>query len=259
MPERALKAVAVASLLAATSLPSPGIAQRLDGARSLSETDWGYTIVDTPVAAGFEAQRFEVRPGDCAAGSTWDDCATDRERSEFRPRARWEPGADLWIGFALLLPEDFASSEAVNTTLLQIHQQGGPIRTADGGQVSRPPVMQIEARGERLRLTVHIAGADNIHHDLGPLSALRGDWRRMVVHFDSAQPRLQIWINDEAVADITDWPLPDPEFFYLKYGLYRSFVSRHDGPMPTQVAFFDEMRLGTSAAEVRPDPARPVD
>lgn len=244
--------------LALLLLAGPAAAQRLDGARSLSDTPWGYAIVQDPVFAGAEAQRFEVRPGDCAAGPTWDDCATDRERSEFRPRARWQPGADLWIGFALLLPADFASSDRVNTSLMQIHQQGGPVRTANG-TVSRPPVMQIEARGNSLRLTVHVAGGADIHRTLAPLTALRGGWHRIAVHFASAEPHLVLWIDDRPVAEVAGWSLPPPEFFYLKYGLYRSFVSRRPGPMPTQIAWFDEMRLGASAAEVRPDPARPVD
>lgn len=245
-------------LLAALLLAAPAGAQRLDGARSLSITPWGYAIVAAPVFAGRAAQRFEVRPGDCAAGTTWDDCATDRERSEFRPGARWVPGAGFWVGFALLLPDDFAASDRVNTTLFQIQQQGGPVRTAQGS-VSRPPVMQIEARGERLRLTVHVAGGTDIHRDLAPLAALRGGWHRIAVQFDSAAPRLAVRIDDRPTAEVAGWPLPAPEFFYLKYGLYRSFVSRHPGPMPAQVAYFDEMRLGGSEAEVRPDPSRPVD
>jgi len=55
---------------------------RLPGSRSLNDTPHGYQIVNAPVRAGQESQRFEVRPGDCGKSKTWNDCETDRERSE---------------------------------------------------------------------------------------------------------------------------------------------------------------------------------
>jgi transposase-like protein len=50
-----------------------------------------------------------------------------------------------------------------------------------------------------------------------------------------------------------------PQDYYVKYGLYRSFVSRHSGPMPTQVAFYDEVRIGNDRPSVEISVDRPVD
>ena len=246
-------------ILAGVLCASAAIADRLPGARSLSDTAWGYEIVGSPTRAGPQAQRFEVRAGDCAANGGWDDCARDRERSEFRPDREWLPGEPMAIGFSVYLPADFPVSDRVKTTIAQIHQRGGPIRVA-GGLTSRPPVMQMELLGERLRLTVHVPGADNSHTDLARVSALRGRWVDVLIRFESGDsPRLQVWLDDTLRADVTDWASPPPEFFYFKYGIYRSFVSRHGGPMPTQVAVFDELRMDPDLERVRPDPAHPVD
>ena len=37
-------------------------------------------IVNDIVRAGNEAQRFEVRPGDCGEDEVWSDCNNNRER-----------------------------------------------------------------------------------------------------------------------------------------------------------------------------------
>ncbi len=241
------------------SLATPIWADRLPGARSLSVTDWGYGIVDAPTRAGRQAQRFEVRPSDCAANGGWDDCDRDRERSEFRPDLEWDSGQPMWLGFSVFLPPDFAVSNRVKTTIAQIHQRGGPIRVA-GAQVSRPPVMQMELRGTTLRLTVHVPGADNVHVTLAQVDAMRGAWTDFRVEFLSGDAlAMRVWVNDALRADVRDWPTPPPEFFYFKYGIYRSFVSRHAGPMPTQVLYIDEVRMGPSASSVALDADRPVD
>lgn len=237
----------------------PAAADRLPGERSLSDTEWGYHIVTSPTRAGAEAQRFEVRPGDCAANGGWDDCARDRERSEFRPDQEWDPGTPQWMSFSVFMPQDFPVSERVKTTIAQIHQRGGPIRAA-GGLISRPPVMQMELLGSALRLTVHIPNARNIHVDLAEISALQGVWTDFQVQFDSGpQPVLRVWVNGQLRADVQDWQSPPPDFFYFKYGIYRSFVSRHGGPMPTQVLIFDEVSIGQTAEDVALRTTEPVD
>ena len=44
-----------------------------------------------------------------------------------------------------------------------------------------------------------------------------------------------------------------PKEIYFKYGIYRSFISRYNcilGKLPTQVVFYDEIRIGTSIKKV---------
>jgi hypothetical protein len=41
-----------------------------------------------------------------------------------------------------------------------------------------------------------------------------------------------------------------PEAIYFKYGIYRSFGSKHTGSAPTQIVYYDEIRRGSSIEEV---------
>lgn len=248
-------AVALLFTLAA----APASADRLPGERYLSDTVWGYQIVTAPTRAGAEAQWFEVRPGDCAANADRDDCDRDRERSEFRPDLDWPPGTPMWIGFSVFLPQDFPVSTDVKTTIAQIHQRGGPIQVA-GGMTSRPPVMQLELFGADLQLTIPVPGESNLHVDLAEVTALRGVWTDFRVFFEGGpDPVLRVWINGDLRADVSAWPSQPPDAYFFRYGVYRSFVSRHDGPMPTQILLIDEVRLGPTPGDVALNLANPVD
>lgn len=251
--------ILVSVLLLSLCLPFGATAQRLEGERSLSDTPWGYALVGAPTRLGALAQRFEVRPGDCAANTGWDDCARDRERSEFR-LPNMNPVQNLWVGFSLYLPRDFRTSDRVRTTVFQIHQIGGPQRM-DNGRPSNPPVLQLEFQGENLRATLHVPGASNVHLPLASADSLRGRWVDFQVNLDTTgpEPRAAFWVDGLMAGTARGWTNHRPDATYVKYGIYRSFVSRQGAPMPVQVAVFDEIRLGSSRAAVMPDPARPVD
>ena len=89
---------------------------RLAGKRSLSTTAHGYAIIRDIARVGQEAQRFEVRAGDCGFELAWNDCDNDRERSEIALREKWLYGENRWIGFSLYLPVDFKTSPSVKAT-----------------------------------------------------------------------------------------------------------------------------------------------
>lgn len=239
---------------------------RMEGFRSLSDTPHGYRVVSSPVRAGAEAQRFEVRPGDCGADASWSDCANDRERSEISLADRFPPGTDRWVGFSLYLPPNFQTSRRVATTLGQIHQSGGPSGTA-GGLPSFPPLVQLEVRGNSYRACLHILSgpANDVrdrcrYFDLARVSDMLGRWTDVLIHLDSRGGGvLEIFVDGTRRAQARDFLRFRPEEFFVKYGIYRSFVSRHGGPMPTQVAYFDEVRITNNRAAATPDSERPVD
>ena len=242
---------------------------RLQGERSLNDTAYGYSIVSNLVRAGAQAQRFEVRAGDCADDpwSSWSDCENNRERSEISLNRRWAYGADMWIGFSVYLPESFETSSRVKTTVGQIHQKGAATGTA-GGLPSRPPLMQLEMRGNRYFLRVHLLSgdADNVRNDvvdftLVDIRDMRGRWTDIAINFNTAEGEelLEVYVNGERKARHTNWITFEPESYYFKYGIYRSFVTRHGGPMPTQILFIDEVRMGASLESVMVSEAQPVD
>lgn len=246
---------------------STASANRLQGKRSLSTTKYGYAIVRNIARAGKRAQRFEVRAGDCGWDKGWSDCDSDRERSEISIKKRWRYGVNKWIGFSVYLPANFTTSNKVNTTVGQIHTSGGPVGIA-GGHKSLPPLMQMEMKGNDYRLCVHmLSGSSTNVNDkcryipLAKISKMRGRWTDIMIHFDTSKGTelLEVFLNGNKKATISGWITFRPKEYYFKYGIYRSFVSRHRGPMPTQILYIDEVRMGKSAAKVQVNKARPVD
>jgi len=239
----------------------------VSGNRSLSTTEWGYSHTTDIARAGETSQRFELRPGDCGRDTGWSDCASDRSRSEISVRQRWRYGTNKWIGFSVYLPEDFQTSRFVNTTVGQIHQRGGPKGTA-GGFKSMPPLMQMEMKGNNYRLCVHMLSGDagNVrdvcrYMDLMKVSDMRGKWTDIMINFDTSDDRqiLDVYVNNTKTASISDWIRFKASEYYLKYGLYNSFISRNGGLMPTQVLYIDEIRMADSAEGVRVNETIPVD
>ncbi len=263
---RPVRAVAVALTLA-IALPTPADAGRLPGQRSLSTTKWGYQIIKAPTRAGSQAQRFEVRAGDCGKDEGWSDCATDRERSEISVKKRWRFGQDMWIGFSVYLPPDFATSSRVRATVGQIHQTGGPSGTANGLPYF-PPLVQLEMIGNRYYANVHVltGSASNVTDSsrevpLASIAAMRGRWTDIMIHLDTANGAqvLDFYVNGQRAGGIKDFIQFKPREYYFKYGIYRSFVSKNGGPMPTQILVIDEVRMGKSAAAVAVQDNKPVD
>lgn len=83
--------------VSALSPPPPG------WERHFSATPWGMRMTgpQEPVRRGVQAERFELRVGDCAA----DDCAAGRSRAELReekPAVRLRPGREVWYGWSFM-------------------------------------------------------------------------------------------------------------------------------------------------------------
>jgi hypothetical protein len=75
----------------------------------------------------------------------------------------------------------------------------------------------------------------------------------VVVHFRPTKENgiLEIYINGKLERTIDNPMIIRPDNFYLKYGIYRSFVTReHPNVMPTQIVYFDEVRMGKTRMEV---------
>ncbi|WP_189799564.1 heparin lyase I family protein [Tateyamaria sp. syn59] len=255
------------SLLAALCLalitfifPQPADAQRLPVERSMkyNTTDHGFAKIKGNTRMGKRAQRFEVRAGDCGWDDGWSDCDNDRERSELNVKKDWRAGTDQWIAFSIYLPPDFKTSSRVRTTVGQVKMKGGPTGFT-GGFPSEPGVFQMEMLGDRYFLRVHVLSGpfDNVRNDikdynLASIRELRGKWTDFVVRLNtkSAPGSLEVYKNGTRVAAHAYNQNYAPEAYYFKYGIYRSFVSQHRGPMPTQVVLFDEVRMGRSYDKV---------
>lgn len=237
--------------------------------RSLSNTAWGWNYSKEQVLVGQRSQRFEVRAGDCHGDSKWNDCVMNRERSEISVTdPRFLSGSQAAISLNIYLPKDFKDSDKVRTTLAQVHSRGGPSGSA-GGLLSRPPLIQFDLQGGDFKMCWHqLSGKDGAIKDecawynLIRLDQMLGRWTELTLEFntDLKKGSARVWINDQQKVNI-EQPLVNyqPEYFFFKYGIYRSFVSRHGGPLPTQIAFFDEIKIAKTAEEIKRSCAKIVD
>ncbi|WP_415921727.1 heparin lyase I family protein [Tateyamaria sp. SN6-1] len=246
--------------LALFSLPHVADAQRLPVERSLKSnaTQHGFAKVKGFSRLGKRAQRFEVRAGDCGWDDGWSDCDNDRERSELYVKKDWRAGTDQWMGYSIFLPEDFRTSPRVRTTVGQVKMKGGPTGFT-GGFPSEPGVFQLEMLGNRYFLRVHVLSGpfDNVRNDIkdyniATIAEMRGRWTDFAVRVNTktAPATIEVYKNGTRVALHNYNQNYAPKAYYFKYGIYRSFVSQHRGPMPTQVVFFDEVRMGNSYDKV---------
>lgn len=230
------------------------------GRKSLNHYSHGWALSSEQVLKGSKAERFEVRPGDCGTDGTWSDCAMNRERSEILvEQPRIYPGETKFVSWNVYLPKDFEDSDKVKTTLGQIHSFGGP-RGSAGGLPSKPPLLQFDVFKGQYKMCWHkLSMVDGKlqdrcqWHDLKSLDNMRGSWTEVIieVNTDTKQGYARVWVDGVNKVEISE-PVATyrPEHFYLKYGIYRSFVSRQGGPMPTQVAYFDEVRIGSKLDHV---------
>ena len=230
--------------------------------RSLNTKTWGYKKVlsPEPVRAGDKSQRFEVRKGDCSDDPGWNDCDNDRERSEIKVLNNFYPESDIWFSWSFYIPEDYKSAERVTTTIGQIHQRSS-VRARDiGGTITAPPLLQIRTIGNSFGTTYHRFSGNlptlvtkGEFEEITTVDALRGKWTDVVVHFRPTKENgiLEIYINGKLERTIDNPMIIRPDNFYLKYGIYRSFVTReHPNVMPTQIVYFDEVRMGKTRMEV---------
>ena len=128
--------------------------------------------------------------------------------------------------------------------------------------------MQMNMKGDSYTAWVHIltGSATNVRNDveefhLANVDEMRGRWTDLMIHFDTANGNesLEVFVNGERRMSVSDFVNFVPKAYNFKYGIYRSFVSRHGGAMPAQVVVIDEVRMGRTSAEVMIDEQRPVD
>ena len=125
--------------------------------RSLNDTAHGYTVIDDPTGSAPtpQVERFEVRPGDCGANRGWNDCTSDRERSELSERGGRNPvGSTWWYGWSLYVPADTPNVYPTKLALGQFHQEGSHV------------VWMFQNDGGGYHLDDQVSGRSRQYHEL---------------------------------------------------------------------------------------------
>jgi hypothetical protein len=224
--------------------------------RSLSTTSHGYAVIEDPTGSAPTklVERFEVRPGDCGSGSTYNDCNNDRERSELSEEDKSRTlGTTNWYGWSLFVPEDHVNIYPTKVAFGQFHQKG-----------ARPAWLFQNSSGG-------YHADDNLYgsnYKLVDEKDLRGKWHRIEVHAKWSKIDdgfFKVWVNGEQKVDFSGRTMTATAM-YFKYGLYRSFISRYavsNGypyyaktpvELPVQVVYFANVqransRVGLTAPE----------
>lgn len=248
---RFFRAILLIVIVTALGTLDTAEAGRLSGERNGAKAKYSYSMVSGIARAGKRSQRFEVRAGDCRYDNSWSRCGSDVERSEYYPKKRWKYGANQWIGFSVYLPSDFRTSSRVNTSMAII----------DTDIPGSRAMMHLQLLGNSSYLRVWRQPEADLKYPLLQVSEMRGRWTDFVVHFDTSKGKqvLEVFVNGKLLKKIESWIRVPPKEYYFYYGIHRASVSEHGGPMPTQVLFIDEARMGRSHGKVIVNEKRPVD
>ena len=262
--------------------------------QDMPENDWAFNLTNiVPARSGELSQRFELRNGDCTVkripGSNhpydWGCLNGNRERAEVM-HTQWSPGKDMWIGFSVMIPDEWIKSQRGHcTSIFQIKQtennvyQGNQPGTKSGDYsgghyIGGHAVMHGTICGDKAGVVINHTGFTDSKFNgwskpeevtFANINDLRGKWLDVVLHWDTSNYRrgesyFEIYLNGEFSGrweNITNNFFPD--VYTFKYGLYRGYMSDHGVTSTTQVLYYDELRTGRSFDVVNPATNRPLD
>ncbi len=221
-----------------------------------SNHGWNYkttTADEGPVRSGAEADRFEIRAGDCGVVEGYDLCKHDREHVAWNETGSTKIGVPVAYSFSIYIPKDTPTSlPNVNEILVEFRNVGG-------GQIN----LSIELQEGNLVAVVGATEAKQTDDMHPPKPAL---WKRLM------RPKPDMWIDFvlEAVwshgkdghlrLDVNGrraFSLDGPNTAFkravhMQYGLYRPYVSKASAPLPTQVIYYDNIGKAPSRDKLPP-------
>lgn len=247
-----LVAVLFAFLTSGEAVGQGSLATGFSSAFGLHSANVPYAVQRARLPDGTLVERFELRSGDCDRSSP--DCNNDRERVEFHERGRLQRvGEEVWLGWSIMLPNEFPrQGRRMNVKLGQFHQLGGSgpellFELDDSSYIvnMRDPSIRDEDPmhpvGEFRRAT------------LTSRNSMLGRWVRVVVNARWSRSQdgfVRVWLNGQLRFSYDGPTTNDDDDIYFRYGVYRSFVSRCHGSCPTLVAYYRDVRRGSTHASV---------
>ena len=245
------------------SLPAHSAQPETEGFRGWSwvgpKKKWSYKTTDSgqgPVQVGKTADRFEIRAGDCGKTGDYNDCKHDREHVAWNETGSTKLGTPVWYSLSVFIPASTPTKlQGDVNVILAEWRPVGP------GQIN----LSIELQKDGLVAVVGSTTKKQKNDMKPPKPAL---WRSI----DSQAPTDK-WINFElevmwstgkdgqlvlyrdkmAVASLRG---PNTVFnkpVHMQYGIYRPFVSKAGGPLPTQIIYFDNVKKASTREQLIPE------
>ena len=219
---------------------------------TINASSWGCQIVNKsdgqPVLDGNQSVRFEIRPGDCNASSSFNDCVNDRSRWELMSNGTQDNSTQgqiityqyyVYIPSQLLLrPATRAGAPSTVQTVLTQLNWFSRTRTAHSILAG----LFVDSAGGLFVRTNQDFGyipSQDVVVDSNPYNK----WIKLTYVIKSttaADGYIRIYANDKLLINETRATLPDlNSTTLLKVGFYNSYLSVAAQPWQTQVAYFD--------------------
>ena len=221
-------------------------------AQPIKASTWGCLIVNKsdgqPVFDGNQSVRFEIRPGDCNASNSYDDCTNDRSRWELgsnKTNSASTQGQIITYQYYVYLPTQplirpatrAGASNTVETLITQLnwYSRRGTDHTILAG------LYVDDAGGLFIRTNQAFTYTSNqqVSIDSNPYNK----WIKLTYVIKSttaADGYIRVYANDKLIINETRATLPDSDSTtLLKIGFYNSYLSAAAQPWQTQVVYFD--------------------
>jgi len=208
---------------------------------------WSFNeVTDTleAIRAGWKAQKFEVRPGDCYAN----DCTRTPvyERNEFAQAGGENlEGDEYWYAWSFYVPTNVNQAAWVYYGQFQQHSNYDSIwmfMKRDG----QPFCAMFDLTKNRMYNRWNCYGQQT--YPLIDEVDFAGRWHDIVVHAKWTQQNngfTRIYVDGELKVDYTGYTRTIGNTdVYFKYGIYRI------ASQTTSIAYFDEIRRGKTREEV---------
>jgi hypothetical protein len=230
-----------------------------------------------PVKSGTQSIRFEIREGDCSYNGAWSDCKGDRYRSELSQSR--DGFKHKFFAWSIYIPEDFQSVDPVLLAMGQIHQNMTNGYKADNSKptsYAQSLTFHFNNGGYWVARYLRAYPPENDPYSgyfhkkahLLDVKDMLGKWTDIVLEFRGSANKdgiVKVWVNGELKYDYKG-QTSDGGRNYFKFGMYQSWVSRinntppmpwidgttkdKSAPYPTQVVYYDDIRVGNSFAKV---------
>jgi len=222
----------------------------------IKASTWGCMLVNKsdgqPVLDGNQSVRFEIRPGDCNASNSYDDCVNNRSRWELMSNGTQDKSTQGQIityqyyvyipTQPLIRPATRAGVHGNDTVMTCLTQLNWFSRTGTDHSILAGLYVD-EVGGLFVRTSTDFAynGGAQVTIDSNPYDK----WIKMTYVIKSttaADGYIKIYVNDKLITNETRATLPDlNSTTLLKIGIYNGSLSFSAQPWQTQVVYFDSI------------------
>ena len=187
---------------------------------------------------GKNSIRFESNHGECGKEPNWNDCTTERERTElYYSEISWK--SERWYKFYIFLPKNYNSIAPALVSLIQWKRK-------------KPSKVLIMFRHSHAGLVFN-RNADTFPDSniiLKPNKKLLGNWTEIIFntnwHPDPKKGFAKVWVDGELKVDFKGRMNDDKkgQKLSLRYGLYSSKLDRYrkafnKSKYPQRIIYFD--------------------